>query len=349
MAFQPPNPLTRTLYLCDSKFHTEEVKSLISDGSVYGFLIVDGNGALFGTLSDQSRKILFRMDVSLPGKTARGGQSAARFGRIRVEKRHVYLSQVCENLTRFFITDDRPNVAGLIVAGLAEFKTEIMKSNLLDQRLLPIVLKILDVSHGGEVGFLEAITLSQDVLRNTRISQEISVLQELYEEIAKGTDKYTYGKKSTLAAMKMGAVKRLILWENLEEPADGSDADATPELFSEDLDAPYIEKAQNGNSQNQGHVKGPSPVKNAPVHLLIDWVLENATRLYGCQISLVTDASSEGSQFVKGFGGIAALLRYPVSSDERSYDFGCEATENQTKEGKDGESREDDDFLDFYC
>ena len=37
----------------------------------------------------------------------RGGQSAARFGRLRMEKRHNYVRKVAEEAVRHFITDDK--------------------------------------------------------------------------------------------------------------------------------------------------------------------------------------------------------------------------------------------------
>jgi peptide chain release factor subunit 1 len=61
----------------------------------------------------------------LPKKHGRGGQSSVRFARIREEKRHNYLRRVAELCTFHFITDDKPNVAGLILAGSASFKTEL--------------------------------------------------------------------------------------------------------------------------------------------------------------------------------------------------------------------------------
>lgn len=39
----------------------------------------------------------------------------------------------------------RPNVAGLVLAGSAEFKTKLNSSEMFDQRLLPIVVKVVDV------------------------------------------------------------------------------------------------------------------------------------------------------------------------------------------------------------
>lgn len=60
----------------------------------YGFIIMDGNGSLFGTLSGNTREVLHKFTVDLPKKHGRGGQSALRFARLRMEKRHNYVRKV---------------------------------------------------------------------------------------------------------------------------------------------------------------------------------------------------------------------------------------------------------------
>ena len=41
---------------------------------------------------------------------------------------------------------------------------------------------------------------------------------------------------------------------------------------------------------------------------------------YGCNLEFVTNRSQEGSQFVKGFGGIGGILRYKVNFETLNYD-----------------------------
>ena len=50
---------------------------------------------------------------------------------------------------QFFITQDRPNVAGLVLAGSADFKTELSQSDMFDQRLQAVILSVVDVSYGA--------------------------------------------------------------------------------------------------------------------------------------------------------------------------------------------------------
>ena len=47
--------------------------------------------------------------------------------------------------------------SGLILAGSADFKTELSQSDMFDQRLQVKVIKLVDVSYGGENGFNQVI------------------------------------------------------------------------------------------------------------------------------------------------------------------------------------------------
>merc|ERR1711998_151935 len=134
--FEPFKPINTSLYLCDNKFHTEGLKELMDNDEKYGFVVMDGHGSLFGTLSGNTREILHKFSVELPKKHGRGGQSSVRFARLRMEKRHNYLRKVAEHTTQFFIQDNRPNVSGLVLAGSADFKNELHTSDLFDQRLV---------------------------------------------------------------------------------------------------------------------------------------------------------------------------------------------------------------------
>src|SRR3954451_1374225 len=49
--FEPFKPINTALYLCDNKFHTEALAELLESDQKFGFIIMDGNGALFGPLS----------------------------------------------------------------------------------------------------------------------------------------------------------------------------------------------------------------------------------------------------------------------------------------------------------
>jgi len=199
--FEPFKPINTSLYLCDNKFHTEPLSDLLESDEKFGFIIMDGNGSLFGTLAGNTRNVLHKMTVDLPKKHGRGGQSALRFARLRMEKRHNYVRKVGELAVQFFITNDKPNVSHIILAGSADFKSELSTSDLLDQRLQAIVIKVVDVAYGGESGFNQAIELSQDCLSNVKFIREKKVIDQFFEEIAQDSGKYVFGVEETIKSM----------------------------------------------------------------------------------------------------------------------------------------------------
>ena len=143
--FEPFRPINQSMYFCGGKFQTEPLKCLLADDEKFGFIIVDGNGALYATLQGNSREILQKITVELPKKHRKGGQSSVRFARLREEKRHNYLRKVAELAGHWFVTNDKVNVSGLVLAGNAGFKTELSETDMLDKRLVPYICSVVDV------------------------------------------------------------------------------------------------------------------------------------------------------------------------------------------------------------
>lgn len=308
--FEPFKPINTSLYLCDNKFHTEALNELLECDSKYGFIVMDGNGSLYGTLSGNTRDIIHKFTVDLPKKHGRGGQSALRFARLRLEKRHNYVRKVAEYATQFFITGDKPNVAGLVLAGSADFKNELQGSDMFDQRLQAIVLTVVDVSYGGENGFSQAIELSADCLANVKFVQEKRLISKFFDEISQDTGKYVFGVKDTLLCLDMGAVETLIVWEDLavtRYTLMNTQSGATDEKYfteeQEQEQANFFDKDTGAELEVQEKMP------------MLEW-LANNYRKFGCTLEIITNKSQEGSQFCRGFGGVGGILRYQVDLAE---------------------------------
>jgi peptide chain release factor subunit 1 len=306
--FEPFRPINASLYLCDNKFHTEALNELLESDDKFGFIVMDGNGTLFGTLSGNTREVLHKFTVDLPKKHGRGGQSALRFARLRMEKRHNYVRKTAELATQFFInpSTSQPNVSGLILAGSADFKTELGQSDMFDQRLATKILNVVDVSYGGENGFNQAIELSAEVLSNVKFIQEKKLIGKYFEEISQDTGKYVFGVDDTMAALEMGAVETLIVWENLDINRYSLKNSATWETIVK-----HFNKAQEADQGNFKDKATSAELEVVDKTLLLEWFAENY-RQFGCTLEFITNKSQEGSQFCRGFGGIGGILRYQV-------------------------------------
>ena len=308
--FEPFKPINTSLYLCDNKFHTESLSELLESDQKFGFIVMDGNGSLFGTLSGNTREVLQKLSVDLPKKHGRGGQSALRFARLREEKRHNYVRKIAELAVQNFITNDKINVAGLILAGSADFKNDLNQSDLFDRRLQSKVIKVVDVSYGGENGFNQAIELASETLSNVKFVQEKKLIGKYFEEISQDTGRICYGVDDTLKALELGAVEVLIVYENLEmnrwllKTASGSEV------------AIYTTKQQEEN-QRELFVDKETGLEMEVVEQssFLEWLAESY-KDFGATLEFVSDRSSEGNQFVKGFGGVGGLLRYKVNFEQ---------------------------------
>jgi len=312
--FEPFKPINTSLYLCDNKFHTEALTALLEDDSKFGFIIMDGNGALFGTLCGNTRDVLHKFTVDLPKKHGRGGQSALRFARLRMEKRHNYVRKVAETAVQMFISNDKINCAGLVIAGSADFKSELSQSDMFDGRLSSKILKVVDVSYGGENGFNQAIELSAEVLSNVKFIQEKKLIGKYFDEISQDTGRFCFGVEDTLKALEMGAVETLIVWENLETQRITL-KNHTAEDDRVLLLNPEQEKDRTNFLDKETNVE-MEVLDKMP---LLEW-LANNYKSFGAALEIVTDRSQEGSQFCRGFGGIGGLLRYKVDFQSMEMD-----------------------------
>eukprot|EP00456_Euglypha_rotunda_P005148 TRINITY_DN10873_c0_g2_i6.p1 TRINITY_DN10873_c0_g2~~TRINITY_DN10873_c0_g2_i6.p1 ORF type:complete len:329 (-),score=51.66 TRINITY_DN10873_c0_g2_i6:243-1229(-) len=328
MDFEPFKPINTSLYLCDNKFHTEALQELLESDDKFGFIVMDGNGCLFGSLCGNTRTVLHKFAVDLPKKHGRGGQSALRFARLRLEKRHNYIRKVAELATQLFITNDKPNVSGLVLAGSAEFKSKLHGSDLFDPRLQTIVIKVVDVSYGGDNGFNQAIELSAEGLKNVKLVREKKLLSKYFSEISQDTGKFCFGVKDTLTALDLGAVQDLIIWENLSINRYILRNGVTGEEKVVHMNEKQEQISENFHSNGvELDVKEKQP--------LLEWLSQNYKN-FGATLHFVTDKSQEGSQFCKGFGGIGGVLRYEV--DFTQY-------EEPEPAGGDVDDLETDDFM----
>lgn len=152
----------------------------------------------------------------MPKKHRKGGQSSVRFARLREEKRHNYLRKVAELTGHHFVTNDKVNIAGLVLAGNAGFKNELAETDMLDKRLVPYICAVVDVSYGGENGLNEAITIAADALTNVKFVSEKKLVSKFFEEIALDTGMIVFGVEDTMKALEMGAIETILLFEELE-------------------------------------------------------------------------------------------------------------------------------------
>lgn len=120
-----------------------------------------------------------------------------------------------------------------------------------------------------------------------------------FDEISQDTGKYCFGVEDTLRGLEMGAVEILICWENLDVMRYKLKNSATGAEKVIHL-TPQQEK-----DRNHWTIDKDTGVELEQIEsmALLEW-LANNYKQFGATLEIITDKSQEGSQFVKGFGGM---------------------------------------------
>ena len=164
--------------------------------------------------------------------------------------------------------------------------------------------------------------------------KEKKLLQKYMDEISLDTGKYCFGIEDTFKALDLGAIQHLIIWENLDAERMVLRNNSTSEET-----VVHLTKDQ---QENDNHFHDPETGVELEVidkESLVEWFANNYKQ-FGCNLEYVTDRSGEGTQFVKGFGGIGGILRWKVDFIEMS------AYDEQGDDNSDDDS--DDDEGDDY-
>ncbi len=209
-----PVPLTVRIYRTEPRFILDPLKDMIESKNVYGLVSMDKNDAAIAVLKGKSVKILAKLSSLIPGKFRAGGQSAARFSRVRDNLTKQWLIEVSEKINETL--GNIENLKGIIVGGPSQMKEAMLKEDRLMPKLKDKIIAVIDQGYAGVEGIKELVNKSQEVLENEEIFQEKKILNEFFTRLSKD-DKVAYGVKEVIEAIKMGAVEKVILSESLDE------------------------------------------------------------------------------------------------------------------------------------
>jgi len=197
----------------------------------------------------------------------------------------------------------------------------------------------VDVSYGGEQGFNQAIEMSADTLTNVKLLKEKKLLQKYMDEISLDTGKYCFMVEDTLKALELGAVEDLIIWDNLEI--------IRYVLKNSSTGLEQVVHLTKVQEQNENVFRDPETGAELEVQEqepFVEWMANNYKN-YGCNLEFVTDRSGEGTQFVKGFGGVGGILRWKVDFTELA---GFEEAAAAAAKGNDSDADGSDDDKSEY-
>lgn len=303
----PPEPISVRIYRCDQQFVLDPLLDMIEDKRVFGLIIVERGEASIGLLRGKKVELVKHLTSRVPGKFRAGGQSSVRFARLREIAADDFKDTVGNTANEIFMAE--PNLEGILIGGGGYTKYEFEEGEYLHHELRKKILGVVDTAYTELFGLNELVDKGSKILENLDITKEKDIVTRFLKELIKDDSLAAYGEKEVRKYLEAGAVEMLLLSEGLNKnrikikcSSCGNLTEKTAtdeELFTleQQIASMPCEKCSNLSLNIEEKVD--------LLEELADLAQEGNTK-----VEIISTETEEGSQLLKAFGGIAAIIRY---------------------------------------
>lgn len=297
-SIDPPEKLNIGAYRCDSRFFLEPLQAMLGSTDSYGVVVLDGREATIALVKGTNISIIKKLNSTAHAKIRKGGQSARRYERLIEEQIEVYYKRVGDAMDGAYIKDEKSVVKGVIVGGPGPTKENFMKMKPYNYQIQ--VLGVVDTGYTEEYGIREVLAKSENIISQQETVKEKILIDRFIKEVV-SDGLATYGERQVRDAITTKQAEKVLLSEGLSH-----------------LSASYVcsscgnnERRVSRDKAEQGARCGKcgAGMKLDKEELLIDDLSDLCHQLE-IPLEIVSTNSVEGNQFLTGFGGIGAFLRY---------------------------------------
>ena len=295
----PPQPVESFRYHCDSEFLTEPLEHMLEDAGLFGLIVLDRREANVGWLKGKRIEPVKSASSLVPGKQRKGGQSAQRFARLRLEAIDNFYQEVAGMANDLFV-DKRHELDGILVGGPSPTKDEFLDGDYLHHELQDKVLGKFDVAYTDESGLKDLVDNASEALADQEIVEDKRNMEEFFEKLHTG-EEATYGFAQTRRNLIMGSVDRLLISEDLRSDVIVYECPNGHEEY----------EVVDSRHSTPGHECSECGEEAAVDERddVIDHLMAIADQR-GTETKFISTDFEKGEQLLDAFGGIAGILRY---------------------------------------
>ncbi|MFC7081803.1 peptide chain release factor aRF-1 [Halorussus caseinilyticus] len=293
----PPEPVQSFRYHCDSAFLTEPLEHMLADKGLYGLIVLDRREANVGWLKGKRIEPVKSASSLVPGKQRKGGQSAQRFARLRLEAIDNFYQEVAEMANDLFVPE-RGDLDGVLVGGPSPTKDEFLDGDYLHHEIQQQVLGKFDVAYTDESGLYDLVDSAEDALADAEVMKDKKEMEEFFEQLHDG-NKATYGSEPTRQNLMMGSVDRLLLSEDLRK-------DVVVYECGDKEEYEFIDQRANTPDHTcEDGAEAEMQKREDAIEFLM-----NIAEQRGTETKFISTDFEKGEQLKSAFGGVAGILRY---------------------------------------
>jgi peptide chain release factor subunit 1 len=300
----PPQPLATYRYHCNSQFYLQPIRDMLEERGTFGLLVMDRREATLGLLKGKNIDSLLRLTSNVPGKTHKGGQSQARYARLREIAAHEFFVRIAKHCEEVYL--NMPRLKGLIIGGPGPTKDFFIKQEYLHHELQKKTLDVFDVSYTNEFGLSELVDAAKMLFSDMDINREKELMQRFLGEVIKDHGLAGYGDVEVRGLIETGAVETLLISEAHESHRVKVACQSCS--FSEERTVKNLSTFE-GEISNKNCPECNEQSLEIEEHKSSIEELAEKVKSRGGSVEVISTETEEGQQLV-AFGGIGAILRF---------------------------------------
>lgn len=301
LILEPPEKIQSYRYHCDSNFLVEPLKDLVEEKEKFGLIVLDRREATIGILRGSNVEAIKHLSSNVPGKTKAGGQSQARFERLRDIAASEFYKRIAKSASEVFTNTE--DLKGILIGGPSPTKEEFLNKDLLHHEL--DIIDKFDVSYTDEYGLRELVNSASETLQKFEGMEERKAAKKFLRKLVNEENMVTYGEEQVRKAIKIGAVDKLLLSADLRQVRAIAKCKRCDYKIEKTLKESEITGFENE------HKKCPEcdgETEFEITDLISD--LSKKARNKGSEVLIIPSDFEEGEQIKNAFGGVVAILRF---------------------------------------
>ena len=310
VVFEPPVPVSVYLYRRSTRFETGPLEDMLFSHDLVGLVVLDRHKASWGILDNGHVKPLGHLTSTVPPKHHKGGQSAARFQRLREIAVRDFYTRIGEHVsTAFLALDQFPERFGsLAVGGPGDAAAEFARGQFIRHDIATKILGVFEIASLGHDGLRQLADTARSVMKDKASSHRATVMETFQDELSKESGLAISGVETVKSHLLAGVVKTLLLSSSLRqaqrtvtcEICGHADTRTFALADSETVDSILAHTCRSC----------PDPVIIAPQQDMFDTLMDLA-RQTSAETIVIDDDSKDGKA-LSSLGGVGALLRFRV-------------------------------------